>query len=82
MKNSSHPIQTYRKNISTKLSSKENISVSLVPNEFYDYDDPIGFFSNEPEPFRFLSVEDITRSPSNENKHQFFTFNLSDKKRM
>ena len=45
MKNSSHPIQTYRKNISTKLSSKENISVSLVPNEFYDYNDPIGFFS-------------------------------------
>ena len=61
MKNSSHPVQTYRKLMNSLLSDKESIEVTLAPNEFYDYNDPIGLFSTEPDPYNFLTVEDIIR---------------------
>ena len=46
MKNSSNPVQTYRKNLHSYLKPNisSEINIDLVPNEFYDYDDPIGLF--------------------------------------
>ena len=61
MKNSSHPIQTYRKSIHTVLKNNvsNKVDIDLVPNQFYDYNELIGLFSYEHEPYNYFTMEDI-----------------------
>ena len=61
MKNRTNPVQTYRKNVYhvLKKNTSTSIDIELVPNQFYDYDDPIGLFQSEPEPYDFLTSENI-----------------------
>ena len=64
MKNFTYPIQTYRKSIETFLSNKKAnyVDIELVPNEFYDHNDPLGLFSSESEPFSYLTTENIEKT--------------------
>ena len=60
MKNQTHPIQQYITSKELKLRERNDIFLSM--NEFTDNSDLIGFSHSEPDPYSFLTIEDVVKS--------------------
>ena len=45
------------------LNEKKRIQIKMSINEFLDQDHLLGFFDPDPEPFNFLTVQEITSEP-------------------
>ena len=82
MQNITHPIQSFEIFESVTIEPNKDIkrSLRLSTNEFMDYDNYFGFLTSEPEPFNFLSLDNVEKeiSPSDSPKFSI-TFSLSDK---
>ena len=60
VKNLTHPVQSMKvlKEMLFHQNAFHAQFIHLSPVELTDYDDPLGFFVNEPTPERFLTLDD------------------------
>lgn len=64
MQNQDEPVQDIRKGyfFTPEFDKKSEWAMELSPNEFFGYDDKIGFLNSTPDPYTFFSIENVSRT--------------------